>query len=104
MNGNEIAALLKEKFNIDKLAYNAESLIKEDVALYELLGEVKCVDFQERSSEGDHDTQYTRYYFEKHDAYVELSGYYSSHDSGDFDEIYGVTPKEITVTIYEKIK
>lgn len=43
--------------------------------------------------------------FINHDVYIEVSGYYSSYDGVDFDEGWGcckqVTPKEITVTVYE---
>ena len=53
----------------------------------------------------DEGTEYWKvYYFEEHDVYIKVSGYYSSYEGVSDIEMFEVFPKEVTITIYQKNK
>jgi hypothetical protein len=56
--------------------------------------------------EGKGETWFVVYYFERHDVYIRIDGYYSSYDGVSFnnsweDDAKEVKPQEKTITVYE---
>ncbi len=66
------------------------------------LGNIKVVDSY--GGEGMGDDYWMVIHFMDHDTFVQMDGWYTSYDGGYFDsDPYLVTPKEKTITVYEKI-
>lgn len=86
---------------IDKLAeleIYSQEVGSEDMEnpLPEGIGAWESVD----SGNGDEEPFYNVIYFKDHDIYLKADGWYASHVGGEYDELFEVTPKEKTITIY----
>jgi hypothetical protein len=70
---------------------------------HELVG--KWEEIEQIGGEGEGDTWFSIKYFNDHDVYLKVSGYYQSHYGTDFDDwdnaVKEVKPKEKTITVYE---
>lgn len=92
MTGREIIDKLEE------LEIYAEEVGCEDMEnpLPEGIGEWKSVDY----GSGDESPYYNVIHFLDHDVYLKADGWYASHQGGEYDDLFEVTPKEKTITTY----
>jgi len=67
-------------------------------------GKIEYLLTDERLADGDHDTSMSVIYFEDHDVYIAITGYYSSHDGTEFDEMSIVKPEKVTIIKYKQVK
>jgi hypothetical protein len=65
----------------------------------EELGEYKEV--YAHGGEGEGSDYWQVYYFPKVDKYLKLSGWYESYHGREWTDIYVVSPKQKTITVYE---
>ncbi len=79
-----------------------DQLFEINPELKETIGEIEFKIINERSMFGDHDSSETVIYFKEHDLYLEVSGYYSSMNGCDYDEINEVFPETFTTIIYNR--
>jgi hypothetical protein len=60
-----------------------------------------------KGGEGEGEEWYVVYHFPKHNIYLKCDGFYQSYNGTEFydgwDDCFEVKPKEITVTVYEKL-
>jgi hypothetical protein len=65
----------------------------------------KYIEADQYGGEGQGDTWFSIKYFEEHDVYLKVSGWYQSHYGTDFsdwdDAVKEVKPQEKTITVYE---
>lgn len=69
-----------------------------------LFGDFEYLERNKRSSTGDHDEVITVIHFKEHDIYIGITGYYSSSNGSEFDDICEVTPYTETITRYKIVK
>jgi len=98
MNYQEILEVLKSKLE-DVREFGYEDFDPEDLGL----GSIDNVASHGGEDQGS--DWWVVYYFEDHDVYIKVEGYYSSYHGTDFehwDEACSeVKPKEKVVTVYE---
>ena len=100
-NYEEILAILEEKIDsVSSFAY--QDYYEKDLEL----GPIKEVHHEGGEDEGTHWESVQ--YFEDHDVYISVTGYYTSYDGTDFDGGWSccqeVRPIEKIVTFYEPKK
>ena len=87
----------------DYLTDEKGKLIYGKHKIHDELGPVTEVEQVGGEDEGT--TWYAVWYFENHDVYIRVDGYYSSYEGTDFydgwDCCSNVRPKEKTITVYE---
>lgn len=92
MTATEIIEKLKE-FSGSDFAY--------EFGNKEGFGKAKIV-HEEGDCEGGGDYSCVVRYFEEHDVYIQVTGFYSSYEGTEWDgEFEQVFPKEKTITVYE---
>ena len=67
------------------------------------LGKIKLV-HEEGGNEGEGEDMSKVFYFEEHDVYLRMDGFYSSFGGSEWYELYHVEPKEVMVIQYESVK
>ena len=100
--GEEIIELLGAAFEEEGILmlYHQDYDVED---LDESIRNFKCVEDKTETSGYAH----CIYYFEDHDVYIKLKGFYNSYDSrADYDEssssdLSVVTPQKKTITVYE---
>ena len=65
------------------------------------LGEFEMVEQHGRMDEGS--DYYTIYHFKDHDIYIQFQGWYASHEGSEYEGMFEVKPKEVTVTEYNQV-
>lgn len=92
--GEEILEIIKSNMTVADFGYDYF-----DHNVLEL-GPIKVVD--KYGGEDCGSEYYKVYYFEEHDVYIRIEGWYSSYDGANFDD-YGsvVRPAQKTITVYE---
>ena len=90
---------LKDK--IEKIGLG--QIAEEDFNVKDINENFSAEDFNlvyaEGGGEGDGD--YAERVFQHENVFVKITGYYSSYEGTDWDEISEVQPKQKTVTVYE---
>lgn len=75
----------------------------EDETNFTILGTM--IEVEQVGGEGEGDTWYSVKYFQDHDVYIKVSGWYQSYNGTEFndwsDACKEVRPQEKTVTVYE---
>jgi hypothetical protein len=70
------------------------------------LGPIENVD--RKGGEGEGEEWYVVFYFPKHNVYLKCNGYYQSYHGTEFyggwNDCFEVIPKQVEITVYEKIK
>lgn len=66
------------------------------------LGKFKLV--AERGGEDEGSEWWHVFYFEDHDTFIKIEGYYSSYNGVDNLRAFEVKPKEVMITVYQAIK
>lgn len=101
LTGQEIIEKFKEIVDVEEFAYYTKN---DEVTDKAGIGEFDQV--AQYGGEGQGDTWWSVKYFKDHDVYLKVVGYYASHNGTDFEgweSVSIVTPKEKTVTVYEKL-
>lgn len=92
MTATEIIEKLKE-FSGRDFAYEFDN--REGFGKAEIVHE-------EGDTEGGGDYSCVVRYFEEHDVYIQVTGFYSSYEGTDWDnDFQEVKPKEKTITVFE---
>lgn len=100
MNSSEILLKLRS-WDAEEIADGYFSKADKE-RLIEEFGKYQIVAKKGGEDEG---TEYWKvYYFEEHDVYIKVNGYYSSYEGVSDIEMFEVFPKEVTITIYQKNK
>lgn len=100
MNSREILSKLNE-WDDTELIYN--DFGKADKARFiEEFGKYSIVASKGGADEGSE--FWIVYYFDEHDVFIKVDGYYTSYDGVSEIEAFEVFPKEVTITIYQKNK
>lgn len=86
----------------DDDSYTEEGKVKWDGELSNCNG-WKAVEVDHYGGEGQGDTYYTVFSFEKNGEkiFIRFDGWYESHNGSEFNDYRIVTPKQKTITVYE---
>lgn len=61
---------------------------------------------ENKGGEGEGDHRHVVYFFEDHDVFIKLDGYYTSYDGTSWDsmsEAYAVLPQQEVITVYKAV-
>lgn len=91
------------QIGLDKFCY--EDYYDEDDPdttdeILDKLGKFKTV--AERGGSDQGSEWWHVFYFEDHDIFIKIQGYYSSYNGVDNLRAFEVEPKEVTITVYDK--
>ena len=70
--------------------------------IYTQFGTIEISD--DFGGEGQGDDYWLVYHFVDHDVYIKFEGWYASSVGSEFNEKYEVSPEQVTVTQYKRVK